>query len=358
MSYRRGPRELGSTGRVGIFPRHGLRGIVGLLLLAACGSGSNGGGGGGDDQTPDDACVGPTCKCARETLKIEAGLAPNVMLVVDASSSMNYPYGAAGSPTRWTATVQSLTNLVTNLDGQARFALSYFPIDEGCATGAPDVPFGATSAAQIRSSLASSSARGYTPTYGALREASTALAAMNDPNPELIILATDGLPNCGCVNGFGEYCPQQPTCPSPCRLADGAPDPGDAAAMVTKLYQAGIATYVIGIAFPQSEATLTDYAQRGGTTRYYPAQSSVELEQALATVGQRIVSCTLELTSPPHDPNLTNILIDGVPIPRSTTNGWEFVGGERGVVIYGSYCDQLQTGTHDVTAVYDCPVVI
>jgi hypothetical protein len=326
--------------------------------LLACGGGSNGNGGGGGDDTPDDACVGATCKCARETLELKAGLGANIMLVVDASSSMNYPYGAAGGATRWAATVQSLTNLVTNLDGQAHFALSYFPTNEGCATGPPDVTFGPSSAAQIRSSLAASGARGYTPTYGALHEARTALATMTDPNPEVIILATDGLPNCGCVNGFGQYCPQNPTCPSPCRLADGSPDPGDAAAMVTQLREDGILTYVIGIAFAQSEATLTDFAQRGGTTRYYSAQSSVELEQALADVGHRIVSCTLELTSPPHDPNLVNILLDGAPLPRSSTNGWEYVGGQSGVQIYGSYCDQLQTGTHDVVAVYDCPIVI
>jgi hypothetical protein len=222
------------------------------------------------------------------------------------------------------------------------------------------VPFGPNSTSAIRTSLASSSASGYTPTYGALRDAQTALAAMTDPNPELIILATDGLPNCGCVDGFGQYCTQNPTCPSPCRMADGSPDPGDAENMITKLHDAGIFTYVIGIAFPESEARLTDFAVRGGTGHYYPAQSGVELEQALATVGNRIVSCTLELSSPPQDPSLTNILLDGVALPRDTTHesGWDFVGGDKGVVIYGSYCDKLQTGTHDVTAVYGCPVVI
>jgi hypothetical protein len=283
---------------------------------------------------------------------------------------MNYPYPlGAANPTRWQYAVALVTDLVKSLDEEANFALQYFPTDIGCEALGPSVPFGQGATSNIEVSLSESVAGGYTPTYGALRSAFEFLVDIDDANPEYIIMATDGIPNCGCVNGFGEYCSQEPLCESPCRLAETSPDPGAALEMVGTLREAGIRTFVIGMAFQQSEAMLEQMAMAGGMPRpsvspaYYPANDGSELEDALRAVSSRIVSCNLKLTHRPHHADYTSVFVNDQPVSRdpSHQDGWDFVfdaGVEIGISLFGPACEALQdSADHEVRAVYDCPPV-
>jgi hypothetical protein len=184
-----------------------------------------------------------------------------------------------------------------------------------------------------------------------MQSATAYLKMLADPNPKFILLATDGLPNCGAM------------------AADtGMPDVMGAIQSVQDAATMGIPTYVIGIATMGSNAemTLNDMAVAGRTPRamdpkYYPVANRAELVAALGKIGGQISACVFGLGQVPPDPNNIVVESDMGRIPRDPThmNGWDYGTGMMSVQLYGSYCDMAKSGLNkSLRAIFGCPGVV
>jgi hypothetical protein len=244
----------------------------------------------------------------------------------------------------------ALTATVTATEDTIDWGLELFPSDDSC--GVSDVvttPVAAHNAASVNGAMAANKPGGLTPTRFALESASRYLTGLTSPNPRYIVLATDGLPNCG---------PQDP---------DGGSDRADDAATimaVAKIATAGIPVFVIGVGTQgDGDATLSAMAKAGGKPRaadpaYYPVTTAADLTATLATIGGQIVSCTLPIKDPP-DPSNIAVDADGVRVPHSATEGWDYGAGGKTIQLNGSWCARYQDGTiKDVQTIFGCPGVI
>jgi hypothetical protein len=336
---------------------------------------SVGGGGGGGD-VDFAGLVEPDLKgaCGIQTFSLMRSGPPNLLIVLDRSGSMG-----AGAGSKWDQITTAINTVVPQLQGQIKWGLEFFPTDNDCGVSATiAVPVAANNATAIATAMAGTSADGNTPTAEAIRKGAAYLQSVNDPNPKFIVLATDGAPNCAAPTtpGSGMCTCQAPftqmgnqccfgTACIPCSFFP-SPDAGsgqavaDAAAM-------GINTFVIGVATGSSEeAVLNDLATKGntarpGATKYYPAANGTDFVNAINSIAGQIVSCTLALQMPPTSPDLVELSTGtGTTIPRDTThaNGWDFGPNNGSIILYGSWCQQLQTGAvTDVSAIYQCPPV-
>ena len=101
-------------------------------------------------------------------------------------------------------------------------------------------------------------------------------------------------------------------------------------------------------------------AKPGGPPHYYAANNAQELNAALQTIAGGIIvpSCSYALASPPPDPALVTVTLNGMQVPRSTahTNGWDYYPDMNTITFFGSYCDQIQSGAiTEVGFAYGCP---
>jgi hypothetical protein len=323
---------------------------------------------------------------------LQPGMPPDLFIVFDKSGSMDLP-APGGGGSLWQVMTQALNSVVMNLQDRIRFGLQLFPSPNSCDTVDVTVPLAGNNAAAIAAAIAAVLPDGATPTTSAIQKAQGYLAGVPGPNPKYLLLATDGLPNCGMPGPNTPCTCQAPLIPDPVNAnaccfpppfpcpnfipIPCIPDEADAPAAIGAVMAAagaGIKTFVIGIANggggTGAEMTLDGLAQAGGVPRaggppfYYPANSGAELEAALAAIGGQIASCTFQLATPPPDPTNIRILLNGVEIPRDPTrmNGWELDGpdamGNYSITFYGGACNTIQTSTMvDVQAILGCPPI-
>jgi hypothetical protein len=296
---------------------------------------------------------GPNCGLQRFAVE---RLPPSVLIVLDKSASMrDLAKGLVGCilgqcNSKWTDMKNALTATVTATESTIDWGLQLFPTDDACGVSAAvTTPVAARNAAAVNGAIAANKPGGLTPTRFGLEAAGRYLMSLTTPNPRYVVLATDGLPNCG---------PQDP---------DGGSDRADdlpTIAAVTTLAAAGIPVFVIGVGTQgDGDATLSAMARAGGKPRaadpaYYPVTTAADLTAALSTIGGQIVSCTLPIKDPP-DP--TNIVVeaDGVRLPHSPTEGWDYGAGGKTIQLSGSWCTRYQDGTiKDVQTIFGCPGVV
>ena len=320
------------------------------------GDGNNNGGGGTGGTPVRDPTGGPTC--GTKTFGLQ-NVPPDLMLVQDKSGSMNdTPDGMAcgrRDPTcpamaKWPLMTAAINQVVTQTENSIRWGLKFFPDAEQCGVGAmPTVPIADKNAAAITMAIAATSPNGGTPTRAAITGASMYLAALADPNPKYILLATDGLPNC--MPGSGA----------------NAPDADGAIQAVTDSAKNGIPVFVVGIGnLPDATATLTAMAVAGGEPqaadpKYYPVASTADLVKVLSTIGGMIGSCSFGLGTPPPDPTNIAVTAGGAKIPNDPrhTSGWDYGTGQTSVQLFGKYCDDAKAGKlTDVKAIFGCPGII
>jgi hypothetical protein len=174
--------------------------------------------------------------------------------------------------------------------------------------------------------------------------------SLTTPNPRYMVLATDGLPNCNGADNMGD---DQATIQA-----------------VTDLAAAGIPVFVIGVGTQDllggsagGDATLSAMAKAGGKPRagnpsYYPVTTSADFSAALATIGGQIVSCTLQIKTPP-DPTNIAVEADGKRVPPSATNGWQYGPGMKTIQLTGTWCTDYQNGTiKNVQTIFGCPGIV
>lgn len=252
-------------------------------------------------------------------------LKPNVMFVVDTSGSMNLPIdpnnsacpsgcgpGAnpcpANCPTRISELRSSLTAWLTAHGDFARLALTTYPVGTTCEV--PMSPLvalapatatdeGTTTALQqqagaVTSALAQVTPVGGTPTSATLEMvASLSGLQANDGREDLVVLLTDGLPNCNannvnnlCTCGTNCTAAQQTACActtSSCAntlCAIGCLDSTAAISAVSRLRTAGIKTVVVGFGADlgggAAPMVLDAMARAGGAPRSCPAGTTAE----------------------------------------------------------------------------------
>jgi hypothetical protein len=280
---------------------------------------------------------------------------PEIMLVLDRSSTMSYEVENSLN-TRWVEVSRAVDQVLMSTDRNVLWGLKLFPTVEGCmVTGTVEAPVAAMNYMRmsgiIRTTTPNMGEPG-TPMPGAIRAAADHLAARQGPNPRYLLLATDGLPNCG---PNGTYLPN-----------DGRDIAGPLQA-IRDAAMRGIRTFVIGIAAhdegPTAVMAMDMWAAAGGVPRpgmprFYPVNNQAELSTALNDITVRVGTCVFPLSKLPPSPNDVAVDIDGRRIMRDPAhmNGWDYAPGGMSIEVFGPMCEQLKMGkAMDVQIIFGCP---
>ena len=289
------------------------------------GSGAAGGSGSG---TAGGSAGGTGC--AMEMHSPMRQPAPNLLLVVDKSGSMNE--ATPSGPSKWVAMRSALTSVVTTFT-QLRFGMMMFPHDNECGPGTIDVGIGDNTGGTIVTLLGRTSAGGRTPTAASLQAAMLAPALRDPMRSSFVVLATDGMPNCGSNQGDATL------------------------AQVRMLSTMGVKTFVVGFG---TGTAMTDVqllgalADAGGTARtgavhYYPATDTMDLATTFRSIANVAVSCSFRLQRPlGARPTVT---VDGVPVAADASNGYSYDAAAMSLDFHGAACDALQARPAAVIAV-------
>jgi hypothetical protein len=364
----------GATGVAG--SGSGVAGAGGSGVAGAGGSGAPSGGAGqvggpGGDVGITGSGGAGGMSCGQATVPIMP-LPPDILIVQDKSLSM--AQNASGNNcnttgcSKWSQVSAAIEAVVSSPTGaQVNWGLVFFGANSTCGVapnGTATVPVApaATSAPAIQAAFIATQPQSYTPTETAMNSAVTYLQTLTDPNPKFILLATDGLPNCP---------------PGGANMADDSPG---AETAVTNAVAAGFKTFVVGIATASdamATSTLNTMAVNGGEpqascptgtagcTQYYSVTDTASLETALNNIIGLVASCTISLANAPK--GFTNIVISAtdastgapVAIPQDPTNGWSYDATMANVILNGTACSSLQSGTYsDFNFNYACPGVV
>jgi hypothetical protein len=310
--------------------------------------------------TVDSNCGLLTSKTKRQPV--------DVMLVLDRSASMQWSIaedcyctnvsGAMGGlcdnttdcTTRWDAVKPAVTTTLAN-SSYVNWGLKFFPSASG--GGGPGGPMGgascnenttmevqitATSGTDVESRINNNTTFDLgTPTAAALTAATAYLRGLDDGNDKFILLATDGEPNCG-----GD---------PPVLNTD---DVSGASSAAADAYAAGFQVFVIGIG-PNLD-NLTQLADAGGTTDFYPVNSPDDLAAALSSISKLVGSCSFTSDETPPDDNNIAVYVNGKRVAQDPNNGWTFGANSQEIILTGDYCAQMSSGDQaDVQILFGCP---
>jgi hypothetical protein len=308
----------------------------------------------GNDPPGNDPPGGTTGEqCDDQVFNTGEMVPPRILLVVDKSGSMEDPaVGFNGS--KWDGSVDALSDVVTSLEGSVDFGLMLYPDGDAnfdqCRQGALEVSVQANSSTDIVNELNSTSPGGGTPTAATLNRARSTLQSMPDEGgTRVVVLATDGGPNCN-PNLNAQTC----RCVNPdgCNDARNCLDDDAAITAAGQLNGAGFSTFVIGI--PGSENftdVLGGLAIAGGTSNYYEATDSATLASSLEAIASRVATCRFDLSGPVTDANSVTVSIGSTQVPQDNNNGWDLVDSDT-IELFGSSCDQIVGSPFNVTVGY------
>jgi hypothetical protein len=333
------PGPAGETGTAGSSPAGSGVGSGGVS-----GTGTYLTGTGGDIVVTGAA--GTTTSCGSGNVPIMP-LPPDILIVQDKSLSMNQDAAGdnctAAGCSKWSQVSTAIDAVVMATQTTVNWGLVFFGTNSTCGTtSTPVVPVETNAYTAINTAFTTNQPASYTPTASAMNAAVTYMNTLTDMNPKYILLATDGLPNCGAGGGN--------------MTADDSPN---AEAAVTTAKTAGYLTFVVGIGNTMGDATLNAMAVNGGVPQvgsadgnsFYSVQDTADLEAALNKIVGIIASCTISLTGAPA--GLTNIAISAtdasgkaVVIPNDPTNGWTFNPDMTAVILNGTSCSNLQGGAY------------
>jgi hypothetical protein len=342
------PDAVGGTGSTQGHGNNGggaASGSTGSFILPDASNGTGNSGGSGNNPSPDANCGVQTSK----TSKTPA----DVLLVLDRSGSMTQSIAgdcccanacatSTGKPMcadtancseRWPALTEGVSKTISQTQ-QINWGLKFFATKQGGGRGGSsctvspgvEVPIApaATSASLIATQIANGDPGSATPTAKAITEATTYLTSVKDANNKVILLATDGEPNCKGGN------------------SNSTDLPGTEAAATAAL-AAGYKVYVIGIG--PSVNNLDGIANAGGTGKSYPATSPDDLAKALLEISQAVSSCTFTMDVAPPDPGNIAVYVGSSPVDKDPVNGWSYGGDSKTIVFNGAACDRIKAGT-------------
>ena len=294
---------------------------------------------------------------------------PNVMFLVDQSSSMNSNF--PGAANRWAAARTAITGITSDLEGIVRFGLTTYTSSGGTAGGeCPKLPtqvdFALDNAAAIAGAYPStrpSRDGGDTPTgdsIDALVEVITSDPPPSD-GPTIIVLATDGLPD-SCAD------------PNP---PDNDPDRRAATedlavkAAENAFDSEGIETFILSVGPDVSDSHLREMANVGiGLPRdtpeddaalFWKATNADDLTTAFEDIVRGSISCEVEIDKPFANVEQAcrqgDVRLNGSPI--TCPNGWRVKPGANNIIeLLGSACSTFKEGVSELTAEFPCGAVV
>jgi hypothetical protein len=277
------------------------------------------------------------------------------MIVLDTSASMNDPIDGGGS--KWSAVATAIGSVVEARSRMASWGLALMSSPSGaCDAGSIAVPLSLgsgyiASALSARTNGDALVAAGNRPMRAALNLAAAHLSARNPGPHHVILLITDGLPNC--IPGIVDV------------LSDDSQGALDA---VTNAVIDGVTTAVVGLGIGAGPAdtTLTNLAIAGGLGRsaapvYYPASSSGDVAAAMNALLDDAYTCTFFVPEPPTTDGTTSrsliqVRVGGTYVPQDPLNGWTYTDESQfGIDLHGSACDAAINGAAGaVTIVFPC----
>ena len=305
------------------------------------------------------------CDTAMATLQ---PIPPNIVLVLDKSGSM-----VAQNPTRWSELYSVVDTVLNANEDKINFGSLLFPsaaatnnLDQtACVVNnAPEVGVSPNNANAILAAIPPAGAtnatiKGGTPAARAIKAAETHLLAQNPQNPRAIIFITDGAANCQEGTSWPEIFNKY----------DTLVHTNVAGALAN-----GIPTYVVGIDIQNQTSgnaqdgspdntnpwqRLDQLANEGGTCigdcanggveDFYQTANQNELQMAMDQVVADAVSCTVPLNPQPPFPDLMEVEIGGMSVPKvndcANEDGWVYVnpmGPYDSIELCGTWCDSLK----------------
>lgn len=341
-------------------PQAGTTSIIPLDVGGATSSASNAGGAGGDTAgaPPSD-----NDNCGSQTENTKHQLV-DILLVLDRSSSMllsiaqdcycdqataraagrgtNVCTNTTGCTNRWTSVTSGIASAVSSTPF-LQWGLKFYstPGNDVCGvSNQVEVGIPNGTADIIRDMLTNTAPANHTPTAAGIIAATNYLKGLTDGNPRVILLATDGEPNCA-ANSKDTF----------------ASDIKGTTAAIEAAFQAGIKTYVIGIG--PSTGNLDNFAAAGRTNKHYPATTPQALNDALNAIGTAVVSCSFTLGDTPDDTDMNNVAVyvNKNLLPRDDPNGWSFGSDGKTIELNGAACETIKTQVSSaVQVLFGCKV--
>jgi hypothetical protein len=252
---------------------------------------------------------------------------PEAVFLVDASGSMNDPFGAT---TRWNEVRRSLfdavTGVVTTNETAVSFGIGFY---KGLCMVENYIPPALNNRAPMLTQfdiVGASLGGSGTGTGGALEDMRMILGP-----GVIIILVTDGQPT---------------TC--------GGTAKSESEALLAHAENNDVHVLSVGPGTVQVHMdTIAQNGQGDPTATAYNALIPAELDAALAAlVAEAVPPCDATLSSVPPEPDFCDMALDGVPVPKDDPNGWSYIGGPD-VLLAGSACTTFQGGA-TLTGVCPC----
>jgi hypothetical protein len=346
----------------------------------------------GDGGFDTDACIDVDLEPER--------IVPNVVLLVDKSGSMqadDIPMGDGATLRRWnalrelligrcqspkrdpdtqhnsrrcsecTALVPGSVGIVGRTHEVVNYGLMIYPGTSTTSTCTARItqPIAPLNYGPIRDSFMATRCSGGTPTREAFQDVMNSLYNPADPNPTIVILATDGAPNnCSCTGGFSgtSGC-------SPCCNADRPIEEAAVVQAVSNAYQNdGVATYVIAISNDVAgNAHFQHVANAGqgldpvtGNAKLYEASAGAALEAALQEIISSYIPCEIDLhaTVAAADICKGTVVLDGNTLECNGDDGYERVD-DRHIRLKGDACTIWKTDPEaTLEATWPCGFVI
>jgi len=260
---------------------------------------------------------------------------------------------SCGANSKWSQVSAAMDTVVMTTQANVNWGLIFFASDNMCGVGStPNVTIAVNNYMAISQAYANGNPTSYTPTESAMNAAVAYMKTLTDTNPKYLLLATDGLPNCG-----------------PGGKSQTSDDSPGATTAVMNAAAAGFPTFVVGIGNTMGETTLNGFAKAGGEPQvgsadgnsFYEVNSTADLVTALNKIVGIVASCTIPLTNVP--PGQTNVAVSvqdasgtATKVPQDNTDGWSYANGSTTTIqLNGSYCDGIKMGTYsNVEFVYAC----
>jgi len=295
---------------------------------------------GDENCRPDEECIAGVCGCNGQPYTANR-VQPNVLIVLDRSSSMNEDIGGG---TKWEIAKQAITDLLAAEGGQIRFGLAMYPgtnsdCSQGsrCTAGRVFVDPAASTTARINMTLGAAGTCDLgTPTAEILASLIDYAPLEDTMHPDYILLITDGQSNC-----------DDPV-PEVTALAGETPP---------------VHTFVVGFGDGVDPDELNALAEAGGTARpggppsYYEATDPMSLAQAFEAIAGSVLSCSYTLSTVPPDPTQLYVYVDDMPVARDPGAGWDYDAATNQVTFHGAVCNRLLGGqATEVVIVYGCPL--
>ena len=295
-----------------------------------------------DDGAPSPDATGAVCR----TDEFTAAASARVLLVVDRSASMlEEAPGFVGS--KWTAASSALS-LVAQRLATHELGLLLFPgpgVDQDvCGVGELAVPVGAAHDGEIVQVLDETEPAGGTPVTATLARARDVLSVVAADRPKIVVLATDGAPNCDASLDVATC-----TCVvAGCQDARNCLDDDGSTAAARALNDEGVPVFVVGLPGSEQFADVLDgLAEAGGTAlagarRHYAADSAAALSAAVEEAAGR-ASCRFDMDGPVT--TVTTVTVAGQDVARDVqrTDGWDLVDADT-IELFGAACDSAVDG--------------